>query len=331
MEARQNIRDLSILLDMETLKITGEILLDNRVSLWLEAAKRIAPRTFEFIICSNQSLEGKVELPEGIKLLVEPGLGYYALKNAGARKAEGKILFFGDVDCRPDPDYLVKLLDHYETLDANIIGGRTFYDGKDFASRANSAVSWGYLHGVDGLEAGGCYLGHNVSVRRDSFPDYFGPYTARYGGDEYITARHRVAGEKIPVPQDLIIYHESMAHSLRALLDRHFREIGRVALISSFDGTITPGQMLREARKCNRGRWQNFKRHAHKFGIKRSEWWKGWLLFGFYSAFSVFAVLILIVRPSLLSKWLAYQFGDLKKCIPVAKQIDLCQQNPAVS
>jgi len=326
MEPPKTTYDLSILIDMETFKITGEILFDDRLSLWIKAAERIAPRTFELIICSNQPMDQKVELPEGISVLVQPGLGYYGMKNAAVDKAKGSIVFWGDVDCRPVPDYFVNLVRHFdENPEMNILGGRTFYDGEDFATRANSSASWGYLHDVTGLEKGGCYLGHNVAVRRGSLPDYFGPYTERYGGDEYITARHRIAGERLPVFQDMILYHESPVHTVSALLDRQFREIGMQAWANSSNGSISFGQIFRESRKYRRARWQSFKRHAHKFGFKRSEWWKARLLFWYYGLINLVAMLAMLVRPKLLSNWITYQFGDLKKCTPVGQRISQLQ------
>jgi len=311
--------DLSILLDMETLQITGELLLDQRVLLWREAARRIEPRSFEIVLCSNQNLEKDFPLPEDIKLLVRPGAGYYALKNEGAREATGEIIFWGDIDCRPDPDYFVHLLAHFDSYASLIVGGRSFYDGDDFATRANSATSFGYLHGIDLLGRHDCYVAHNVAVRRDSSLDYFGPYTERYGGDEYITACYRKAGERLTVEQKLIIHHESAAHTLRGLLDRNFRDIGRMVFISD-EESPTPWKMFQMARRMHLFKWRLFKLHAYKFGIERGEKWKARLLFAFYGWINLLATSLMLVFPRLLQKWIHYQFGDLKNCQPVSAQ-----------
>jgi glycosyltransferase involved in cell wall biosynthesis len=311
--------DLSILLDTETLQITGEIAIDGRLSLWREAARRIEPRTFEIVLCSNKDLGRDVLLPEGIKLMVRPGAGYYALKNEGAREAVGEIIFWGDIDCRPDPDYFVHLLAYFDAHSPLILGGRSSYDGGDFATRANSATSFGYLHGIDILGTGDCYVAHNVAVKRDSSLDYFGPYTERYGGDEYITACYRNAGERLTVEQKMIVYHESPAHSLRGWVDRNIREIARLAFISE-EKSPTPWKMVQMARKLSRYKWRLYKDNAYKFGITRREKWKARILYGFYSWINLFSAILMLIFPSLLQKWIKYQFGDLKNCQPVGTQ-----------
>ena len=308
------------MLDMETLQITGDIRFDHSLQRWLAAAAQIAPRTFEIIVCSSHAVEGEVRLPPHVRMLIRPGLGYYALKSAGAAEARGKFLFFSDVDCRPGPDYIVRLL-HYFDSGEEIFGGRTYYDGEDFLTRLNSAVSWGYLHNVEELGPQECYASHNLAVRRGAAPDYFGPYTERYGGDEYISSRCRAAGFRLPVHQDLKIYHESPAYSLRALLDRHFREVIRIAFMKEAQH-VSLREMLHQASQSHRNRWNVFKRHAHKFGFSRRQWWLARLVLRLYSLLDWLAVFVLMISPSLYARWMAYHFGDLQRCVPVPRFLE---------
>jgi hypothetical protein len=310
------IPDLSIVLDMETLKITGALIFDGQIKLWRDAADKIAPRTYELIICSSLPLDEKIEFPPRIKMVISPGLGYYAMKNAGEQTARGKIIFFGDVDCRPVDNYFVRLLHYFDASNANIIGGRTFYDGSDFRTRASSVTSWGYLHQVETLPPGSCLAGHNLAIRKGFVEKPFGPYTERYGGDEYITETFRRKGEKILIKQDLIIYHESPAHSFRGLMDRHLRELARITFVK-YGQKISPILILKEAFRHGRNRWRLFKRQAPKFGIGRNQKWRGWLLFHFYLLLDVLVAVIMILNPRTFSRWVHYQFGDLDKCTPV--------------
>ena len=311
--------DLSVALDMETFQITGELILDSRLQFWLEAARKIAPRTFELLLCSSGAFPENVNFPPEIKPVVYPGMGYYEMKNKAAEVASGKIVFFGDIDCRPDPDYMVNLLNYFDTHpEAVVVGGRTFYDGDDFVTRANSAVAWGYLHDKDALLPGEVYAGHNVGLRGKIFPKPFGPYSDRYGGDEHITTSFRRRGYAVPVPQSLVIYHESPVGSLRGLFDRHFRELTRLAFMKQ-GLELNPLGVIREASRSGRGRWQVFKKNAHKFGISRNEWIKGRILFRFYALLDVACAIVMWLRPSLFHKWVRYQFGDYKTCEPVAR------------
>ena len=63
--ARSEPVDLSIILDTETLHITGELLLDGRMALWQQAAERIAPRTYEIILCTDQPFDRRMTFPPG--------------------------------------------------------------------------------------------------------------------------------------------------------------------------------------------------------------------------------------------------------------------------
>jgi GT2 family glycosyltransferase len=308
--------DLSIIIDLETMEITGDILLDRQVALWLQAAQRIAPKTFELIICTRQQAAIPPHASAHVKIIRGTGEGYYALKNEAARQASGTYLFFSDVDCRPEPDFFVRLLHYFETTGALILGGRTFYDGRDFASRACTVVSFGRLHGVDQVPPLEWYLAHNIAIRRDAFPACFGPYTGRYGGDEFITACARERGLPLPVYQDLILHHESAAHSFRGLMDRHLREIIRTAFVAH-GAKLTPAQVFRQARKTGRERWLTFKKRASRFNFSPRERRRARWLFKRYQLLDMLCVLVFFLRPRLLARWIAYQFGDVTTCSPV--------------
>jgi hypothetical protein len=307
--------DLSIVLDLETMEITGEILLEKQIAHWLQAARRIAPRTFELIICSRHEKEIALAPTPGIKTVRGAGKGYYALKNEGARAAAGTYVLFSDIDCRPEENYCVRVLEHF-AAGGDILGGRTFYDGADLASRVCTVTSFGRLHGIDQLRPYEGYLAHNIAVRRTAFPQFFEPFTARYGGDKYLTNQARQRGLPLPVYQDLILYHESAAHSLRGLLDRHLRDIVGTTFMAH-GAAMTPWQIVRQAHRTGRQRWLSFKRRALELGFTPAEKERArWLLLG-YQWLDVVATLGFVVRPSLLARWNAYQFGEIENCAAV--------------
>ncbi len=197
----------------------------------------------------------------------------------------------------------------------NILGGRSYYDGKGLITKINTVVSFGYLHQISHLAENQIYLGHNVAVRRQSVSDPFGPYTDRYGGDEYLTHARRQAGDPLPVFQDLIIYHESPTFNLRALIDRHLREVVRNCFIRS-GSAITGAEILKEARRMSRSRWNNFKRDADKFDFTRLQRFQARFLFRVYGAIDIFCAFLMCLKPGLLQRWLQYQYGDYKNVIP---------------
>ena len=310
--------DLSIVLDMETMQITGSILFAEQLSLWLSAAEKIAPRVFELIICTRLKVEIKAdELPPHVKMIRGRGKGYYALKNEGAALARGRFIFFSDVDCRPSPDYFLHLLAHFEATGADILGGRSFYDGDDFGTRASTVAAFGRLHGINQLPDRAWYLGHNLAIRNGALPGLFGAYTGRYGGDEFIAASARRRNLTLPVFEDLILYHESAAHTLRALLDRHFREIIRTTFVRH-GSKMSPWNVVKEAQRSGRQRWLNFKAYSGHFRFSKFEREKARWLFKYYQILDMVAACGFVLRPELLRKWQAYQFGDIATCVPVS-------------
>ena len=114
----------------------------------------------------------------------------------------------------------------------------------------------------------------------------------------------------------MIIYHESPAHNFRGAIERHFRDVVRNALILYGTG-LTPGDVFREACKTSCGRWSAFKRHAHKFGFTPAQRLRARWLCRYYGALDVLCALVVCCKPSLLKRWLRYQFGDLAHGTPV--------------
>ncbi len=299
---------------METMKITGRLLLEDRLRLWTDAAEKIAPRTYELIICTRlEACISDRELPARVRLVRGTGKGYYALKNEGAASARGEVILFSDVDCRPADDYMVNLLRHFDETNAPILGGRSFYDGADFSTRASTVAAFGRLHGVTELPEKSWYLGHNVAVRKGSLPEFFGAYTGRYGGDEYMAETARQKQFSVPVYQDLILYHESATHTLRGLLDRHFREIVRTTFVRH-GAAMTGWDVVREAARSGRQRWLNFKKYAGRFDFSASEKARARWLFKYYQFLDVLAAFAFVLSPRLLKIWQAYQFGDIATC-----------------
>jgi len=130
---------------------------------------------------------------------LKPGLS--AARNAGWRRASGKVVAFTDDDCYPAPDYLDRLHECFAETDLAFVGGRVLlYDNDDYPitiqpleQRVNIApfsfVTPGLIHGA------------NFAFRRDmlqhvgGFDEKLGPGTQFHCGEDVdILARLSAAG-----------------------------------------------------------------------------------------------------------------------------------------
>ena len=83
---------------------------------------------------------GKVEGLIKLQIVSAPGLGYYELKNEGARRAAGEILVFLDSDTVPEQDWLRNLLAPFSDSGAAASAGRAYIDTSSFMGCAFAAM-----------------------------------------------------------------------------------------------------------------------------------------------------------------------------------------------
>ena len=217
--------DLTIVLESTTGEITGGC--DGRRSLaeWCREAASIVPRRAEVILVAPDPVSSLEPLPEGVRVLQVPGAGYYALKNAGANEARGRIVLFSDIDCRPGAGYARALLDAFADERVGGVAGRSLYDGEGLLTRINTVNSFGDLHRERGPAEDVIPLAHNVAVRRALYDrDPWGPFVGRVGGDAFLARRIRESGHRLALDVRLLVRHEDPSYQIRGLVERHLRD-----------------------------------------------------------------------------------------------------------
>ncbi|HLS59327.1 MAG TPA: glycosyltransferase [Paracoccaceae bacterium] len=72
------------------------------------STQTLAGDRFEILIADNnpEPMPVPPDLPPNARVIHEPAPGSYAARNAAAREARGRVLFFTDSDCRPAPDWI---------------------------------------------------------------------------------------------------------------------------------------------------------------------------------------------------------------------------------
>jgi glycosyltransferase involved in cell wall biosynthesis len=102
---------------------------EKTLRLCLEAIFRqtTGSDVFEVILLDNGSTDRTVEIAKefGVKIIDAPGLTVAALRNLGARRAQGEILAYVDADCVIAPDWLEKALPFFNDPRVGAVGAPT--------------------------------------------------------------------------------------------------------------------------------------------------------------------------------------------------------------
>jgi len=124
-------------------------------------------------------------LPDGVALHVvgTPGLGYYDLKNEGAKHARGDIVVFLDSDVIPEPDWLDEILRPFRDPAIQVVAGNSYIEPVSLYSRA-FALTWFFplRTPVGPLATTSCFFANNFAGRREVLRQYPFPDQPRFRG-----------------------------------------------------------------------------------------------------------------------------------------------------
>lgn len=109
---------------------------------------------YEILVVDNNSTDdtAKIALSKGARVVKETKKGYVQAVSRGAEEARGEIIAYIDADCRARPDWLKRLVEHFEkdpSLDA--VGGIfSFFDATkfmDFWAWVTIPLNWHLIGG----------------------------------------------------------------------------------------------------------------------------------------------------------------------------------------
>ncbi|KPV64681.1 MAG: Glycosyltransferase AglE [Candidatus Bathyarchaeota archaeon BA1] len=115
---------------MDGHKVSVVILTRNSVATIRKSLESIFQQTRkpdEVIVVDGGSTDGTLDVIERypIKLVTEPGLGFGHARNLGVRNAEGDLIYFIDSDCYADPQWIKKMLPHFDDPEIAGVTGQT--------------------------------------------------------------------------------------------------------------------------------------------------------------------------------------------------------------
>lgn len=190
------------------------------------------PGIFEILMVDNGSSDLTLEqiriCADRLKNLIrwfreDEVLGSYASRNLGLEHAEGDLIAFTDVDCRPDPDWLLKGMRRFEDEAIHAVGGRVRFT---FQKQTPNGAEWvdaqTNMQMERNIRERGVAKTANLFVRRSMFREV-GRFRSdmRSGGDAEWTHRLTSAGYSLVYQPEAVVSHPASGY--RALFQKQIR------------------------------------------------------------------------------------------------------------
>ena len=199
------------------------------------AAQTLPPSQFEVIVCDDGSqpplrdalaptLEALADRLN-VRVIRQDNRGPAAARNRGARSAVGRYLAFTDDDCRPEPEWLERLLRHFAKRPAALVGGglRTTAGSDRYARATQAIMDFVYTEQEqrNGLRV---FSTSNLALPASGFKALggFSSIFKRAAGEDYdLCARWFGGGGEIVYAPDAVVAHDH-ALTLGAYWLQHF-------------------------------------------------------------------------------------------------------------
>jgi glycosyltransferase involved in cell wall biosynthesis len=190
------------------------------------------PAVFEVIVANNNAVPDippTLRLSPNARVIHAPKPGSYAARNAAIGEALGKVLFFTDSDCLPEPRWIEAGLDLMSTLPPFdlIAGGIELFPAGEHWTAAELYDRVHHLRQEEYAQDGWCATA-NLVARRVAF-DHLGMFNDdRFaGGDKEWTLRATAMGSKLVYSAEVLIRHPAR-RDLSEMAKKRRRQIGGI-------------------------------------------------------------------------------------------------------
>jgi glycosyltransferase involved in cell wall biosynthesis len=164
----------------------GPALLDGAL-----AALRAQDRPLDELIVVDDTRDGELEAPDGVRVLQSGGRGPYAARNVGWRAAAADVVLFCDLRSRPHPDWARRIAELFEDPSVAVAGSEVVISGGDsLAARAGERHQFFELRKyIDEPVVRPYFPTCNLAVRRGDLEAVGGFEEIRSGADAILCWR----------------------------------------------------------------------------------------------------------------------------------------------
>lgn len=215
----------------------------ERLSICLQALeKQTFPNdSFEIIVVNNDPLNQPLlsyYLPNNCRIIKEDQPGSYAARNAGAKKAQGKILSFTDSDCIPDEMWLYNIARHFEKKSGILTGKVEMFSVKN-NKYLNFSESYDFVFGINQELYAKKKTGAtaNLSVTHQDFYKINGFNDVFSGGDIDFCKRAVSANIDFKYLESVKVKHP-LRYDLKNILIKARRGTGSRVKLNKFKGVF---------------------------------------------------------------------------------------------
>jgi GT2 family glycosyltransferase len=199
------------------------------------ASQTLVSSRFEVIVCDDGSrvpvtdaLASRLSTIVGrapVRVVRQDNAGPAMARNRGAAAACGRYLAFTDDDCRPEPEWLERLLRHFAVRPEALLGGgmRTTAESDRYAHATQGIMDFVY---AEQERRGGLrvFSTSNLALPADAFRRLggFSSVFTRAAGEDYdLCARWYAAGGETAYAADAVVVHDH-ALTIGGFVVQHF-------------------------------------------------------------------------------------------------------------